>query len=104
MHDPTSLNKQGADTGTEYRSMILYTTDEQKKEIDTFIKKLNKSDPGGKPVVTEVKLLGKFYEAEIYHRSFYANNPDQPYCQIIIEPKVQKLQKEFAQLLKEKSK
>jgi peptide-methionine (S)-S-oxide reductase len=104
MHDPTSLNRQGADTGTEYRSIILLTDEKQKKEINAFIKKLNASDPKGKPVVTEVKPLEKFYEAELYHRSYYASNPDQPYCQIIIEPKVQKLQKEFVKLLKEKIK
>jgi peptide-methionine (S)-S-oxide reductase len=103
-HDPTSLNRQGADTGTEYRSIVLYMNDKQKKEINAFIKKLTLSDPHGKPVLTEVKPLEKFYEAEMYHRSYFANNPDQPYCQIIIEPKVQKLQKEFAQLLKDKSK
>ena len=103
-HDPTSLNRQGADTGTEYRSAIFYATDAQKREIAAFIKKLNASGPNGKPIVTEVKPLEKFYEAEMYHRNFYAENPDQPYCQIIIEPKVQKLQKEFAELLKNKSK
>jgi peptide-methionine (S)-S-oxide reductase len=103
-HDPTSLNRQGADTGTEYRSAVFYANDGQKKEIDSFIKRLDASDPNGKPVVTEVKPLGKFYEAELYHRSYYASNPDQPYCQIIIEPKVQKLQREFAELLKNKGK
>ena len=101
-HDPTSLNRQGADSGTEYRSIILYANDGQKKEIGEFIKKFIKSDPNGKPIVTEVRPLEKFYEAELYHRSYFASNPDQPYCQIIIEPKMQKLQKQFAQLLKEK--
>jgi peptide-methionine (S)-S-oxide reductase len=101
-HDPTSLNKQGSDVGTQYRSIVLYTTDEQKKATEAFVKQLDKSDPKGRPVVTEVKPLEKFYEAERYHKSYFANNRDMPYCQIIIEPKVQKLQEKFAELLKEK--
>ncbi len=99
-HDPTTVNKQGADVGTQYRSVILYSDETQKNDAESFIKKLNDSDPAGKPVVTEVKPLQKFYEAEDYHRDYFKNNPAQPYCQIIIEPKVQKLEKEFAALLK----
>jgi peptide-methionine (S)-S-oxide reductase len=102
-HDPTVLNRQGNDIGTQYRSIILYTSDEQKHEAETFIKALDASDPKGKPVVTEVKPLDKFYEAESYHRNYFANNREMPYCQIIIEPKVQKLQEKFAALLKEKT-
>lgn len=103
-HDPTTLNRQGNDVGTQYRSIILYSDDSQKKDAEAFIKKLADSDPNGRPVVTEVRPLEKFYEAEQYHRDFFARNADQPYCQVIIEPKVQKLQKEFAELLKQKSK
>ncbi len=103
-HDPTSLNKQGHDVGTEYRSIILYSNEEHKAAIEAFIKKLTDSDPNGKPVVTEIKPLDVFYEAEKYHRNYFADNRDMPYCQIVIEPKVVKLQKEFAALLKEKAK
>ena len=98
-HDPTTLNRQGADVGTQYRSIVLYTSDTQKRDAEAFIKKLHDSDPGGKPVVTEVKPLEAFYPAEDYHRNYFKNNPNQPYCQLIIEPKVEKLQKEFAALL-----
>ena len=101
-HDPTALNRQGPDVGTEYRSLVLYTNDDQKREAGKFIKTLNASDPKGKPVVTEVKPLEKFYEAERYHKNYFADNRDMPYCQIVIEPKVIKLQEKFAQLLKEK--
>jgi peptide-methionine (S)-S-oxide reductase len=99
-HDPTTLNRQGADIGTQYRSLVFYATDQQKKDAEAFIKKLNESDPNGKPVVTEIKPLEKFYEAEDYHHNYFKKNSGQPYCQVIIEPKVDKLQKEFAELLK----
>jgi peptide-methionine (S)-S-oxide reductase len=99
-HDPTTINRQGADIGAQYRSIVLTTTDEQKRAAIAFIKKLNDADPGGRPVVTEVKPLEKFYEAEDYHKNYFKNNPTQPYCQVIIEPKVQKLEKEFAELLR----
>jgi peptide-methionine (S)-S-oxide reductase len=102
-HDPTTLNRQGNDVGTQYRSIVLYTTPEQRDAATAFIKKLTDSDPGGRPVVTEIKPLDKFYEAESYHQDYFAKNPNQPYCQLIIEPKVEKLQKEFAELLAKKS-
>jgi peptide-methionine (S)-S-oxide reductase len=105
-HDPTTLNRQGNDVGTQYRSAVFYTSDAQRDAALAFVAKLNASDPGGKPVVTEVTPLSldKFYPAEDYHRNYFANNPNQPYCQLIIEPKVEKLQKQFAELLKEKAK
>jgi peptide-methionine (S)-S-oxide reductase len=99
-HDPTTRNRQGNDVGTQYRSTILYADEGQKNAAEAFIKKLDASDPNGKPVVTEVKPLDTFYEAEDYHREYFKNNPAQPYCQLVIEPKVEKLQKEFAELLK----
>ena len=101
-HNPTTLNRQGADVGTEYRSIILYSGEEQKNDAEAFIKKLNDSDPNGHPIVTEVKPLEKFYPAENYHRDFFEKYRNQPYCEIVIEPKVEKLQKEFAELLKHK--
>jgi len=104
-HDPTTRNRQGNDVGTQYRSAIFYTNDAQRDEAQRFIKELEASDPGGKPVVTEVvRWDGTFYDAEEYHREYYKRNPNAGYCQVIIEPKVEKLQKQFADLLKEKSK
>jgi peptide-methionine (S)-S-oxide reductase len=99
-HDPTTANRQGNDVGTQYRSIILYANDVQKKEAEKFIETLNASDPGGKPVVTELKSLEKFYEAENYHRQYYKNNSYQPYCQVVISPKIAKLEKEFKNILK----
>ena len=103
-HDPTTLNRQGNDVGTQYRSIVLFTTDEQKRAAEAFIKKLDGSDPKGRPVVTEVEPLTQFYEAEDYHRDYFKNHRMQSYCQVIIEPKAQKLEKEFSALLEEKSK
>jgi peptide-methionine (S)-S-oxide reductase len=103
-HDPTTLNRQGNDVGTQYRSAIFYATPEQEAEAEKFIEELTASDPKGRPIVTEVMPLGEFYDAEDYHRQYFKNHPEQGYCQVIIEPKVEKLQKQFANLLKEKSK
>jgi peptide-methionine (S)-S-oxide reductase len=103
-HDPTTLNRQGNDVGTQYRSAIFYTTPEQEAEAEKFIAELTASDPDGRPIVTEVMPLGEFYDAEDYHRQYFKNHPGAGYCQVIIEPKVEKLQKQFATLLKEKSK
>lgn len=99
-HDSTQLNRQGADVGTQYRSVIFYTTEQQREESLKFIEELNSSSEEGSPVVTEVTPLDKFYPAENYHRDYYARNKNQSYCQVIIAPKLQKVQKEFAELLK----
>lgn len=99
-HDPTTLNRQGNDVGTQYRSVIFYTSDEEKDEAENFIKDLNDNKAYEKPVVTEVVKLEKFYPAEDYHHDYYANNHDNPYCQIVIAPKIEKLQKRFAELIK----
>ena len=96
-HDPTTLNRQGEDIGTQYRSAIFYTTEEQKKEAEMYIKKLNESEPRA---VTEVRPLDAFYEAEEYHRKYYLNNASAPYCQIVINPKIEKLKDRFHELLK----
>ena len=101
MHDPTTLNRQGNDVGTDYRSIILYTNDGQRREAEEFIKNLNKD---GAKVVTELKPLGEFYEAEGYNQDFYKNNSDKPYCQIVINPKIDKLKEKFNQLLKSSEK
>jgi peptide-methionine (S)-S-oxide reductase len=91
-HDPTTRNRQGADVGTQYRSVIFYTTPEQKKEIESYIKEI----PGA---VTEIEPLTKFYEAEDYHKDYFATHPGNPYCEIVINPKLEKVQKEYADLL-----
>jgi peptide-methionine (S)-S-oxide reductase len=103
-HDPTTLNRQGNDIGTQYRSAIFYDTDEQKEKAESLIAELNASKAYDKPVVTEVAPLGPFYPAETYHRGYYRNHSDQPYCQIVIAPKLEKLEKKFAQLLKDSNK
>ncbi len=99
-HDPTTLNRQGNDVGTQYRSIILYANEEQKQEAENFIKELKDSLAYDKPIVTEIKPLGEFYEAEAYHRKYCENNPYQPYCSLIISPKVEKLHKQFTEILK----
>jgi peptide-methionine (S)-S-oxide reductase len=96
-HDPTSLNRQGADVGTEYRSVIFYTTEDQKRRAQSFIADLRASDIR---IVTELVPLETFYEAEDYHQQYYRNNSYAPYCQFVIEPKLAKLHAKFAQLLK----
>jgi len=100
-HDPTTLNQQGYDKGTEYRSVIFYTTPEQKNEAEAFIKNMNESNSMGAPVVTELVPLEKFYEAEDYHKDYYANHENAGYCQVVINPKLEKVQKQFAELLKD---
>ena len=97
MHDPTTLNRQGADIGSEYRSMVLCTTDTQKIETEKFITELNQTGP---KVVTEVRPLEKFYEAEEGHKQFYKNNIDSPYCQVVINPKMEKLKARFKELIR----
>ncbi len=98
VHDPTTLNRQGNDVGTQYRSIILYTNEEQKGRAEAFLAKLNEG--GGAPAVTEVKPLSVFYPAEEYHRQYYKNNPTQGYCQFVINPKLEKVRTRFNELLK----
>lgn len=98
-HDPTSLNKQGQDEGVQYRSIILYYNDEQKKEAEDFINGINASHPDDKPVVTEIQKLTYFYKAEEEHKNYYEKNSATSYCQVIINPKLEKVQKEFRELL-----
>jgi peptide-methionine (S)-S-oxide reductase len=100
-HDPTTLNRQGADVGTQYRSLILYTTEAQREAAENFIEKINASSEDGAPAVTEIEPLTKFYVAEDYHRDYYARNKNAGYCQVVINPKLEKVQKEFANLLKD---
>jgi len=99
-HDPTTLNRQGNDVGTQYRSVVLYASEDQRREAENFIAELNAGSPDGQPVVTQVRPLEEFYEAEEYHRKYYQNNSYQPYCQGVISPKLHKVHKQFARLLK----
>jgi len=99
-HDPTTRNRQGNDVGTQYRSIILTTTEDQKREADAFIQELDFADSSGKPIVTEVKTLDLFYEAEDYHKKYYERNASQPYCQVVIDPKLKKVKEKFAGLMK----
>ncbi len=99
-HDPTTLNRQGHDVGNQYRSIILYTQPEQKNSINHFIQDLTQNKTFSAPIVTEVKPLSTFYPAETNHQNFYQNNQEQPYCQVVINPKINKLRTGFAHLLK----
>ncbi len=98
-HDPTTVNRQGNDVGTQYRSVIFFTTPEQKAECEKFISEINASNEHGAPVATDVEPLTEFYEAENYHRDYFARNPHNSYCSIIINPKLEKVQREFSALL-----
>lgn len=100
LHDPTTLNRQGNDAGTQYRSIILYNSPEQQAQIQESIDK-TAAKLWGDHITTEVVPLEKFYPAEDYHQDYFNKNPEQGYCQVIINPKLAKLTKKFAQLLKD---
>jgi peptide-methionine (S)-S-oxide reductase len=100
IHDPTTLNRQGADVGTQYRSAIFYHDEEQKKIAEELIKDLNAQQIWDKPIVTQVEKLDKFYMAEDYHQEYFARNQYQPYCMAVVAPKVSKFRKHFLELLK----
>lgn len=102
VHDPTTLNRQGADTGTQYRSAIFYKNQEQKVAAQTIINTLKKAKVYDSPIVTTLEPLTKFYKAEAYHQNYYANNKNQPYCQMVIQPKIEKFEKLFKDRLKKK--
>jgi peptide-methionine (S)-S-oxide reductase len=94
-HDPTQLNRQGNDVGTQYRSVIFYHTDAQRVLAEAYIKKLNDEKVYDKPVVTQVQAMPVFYEAEDYHQNYYRLNSEQGYCQYVIQPKLEKFKKVF---------
>ena len=100
IHDPTSLNRQGADVGTQYRSAIFYHSPEQKATAEQLIAELNKEAIWDKPIVTSVEPLKVFYKAETYHKDYYKKHPKEPYCQIVIAPKIAKLQHRFIDKIK----
>lgn len=99
-HDPTTLNRQGSDTGAQYRSVIFYHDNEQKEKAEHYKEELNKSGAWNDPVVTEISQFKKFYKAEDYHQNYFKKNPGQGYCAFIIAPKVEKFEKVFSNMLK----
>ncbi len=100
-HDPTSLNRQGNDVGTQYRSVIFYHNQEQKQQAEELKKKLNESGAYDKAVVTEISPYTTFYKAEDYHQNYYNNNGDEPYCRMVIQPKIDKFKAVFRNKLKQ---
>ncbi len=99
-HDPTTLNRQGNDVGTQYRSVIFYHDDEQKQKAEHYKEELDKSGAWNKPIVTAIEPFTNFYSAENYHQNYYNNNPRQMYCQYVIRPKLEKFEKVFKEELK----
>ena len=104
VHDPTTLNRQGGDIGTQYRSSIFYANEEQNKEAKSIIDQLNNEKAYSNPIVTTLEPLTKFYIAEDYHQNYYENNKNQQYCQMVIQPKIEKFEKLFKDRLKNKQK
>jgi peptide-methionine (S)-S-oxide reductase len=100
MHDPTTLNRQGADIGTQYRSVIYYGSDAQKATAEALIKELNAEGIWGSTIVTQIEPAPPFYPAELYHQQYYQRNPNAGYCQVVIAPKVAKLRQKFAHRLR----
>ncbi|MCA8830113.1 peptide-methionine (S)-S-oxide reductase MsrA [Hymenobacter pini] len=99
-HDPTTLNRQGADTGTQYRSAVFYHNDEQHRLAEEYKQKLNAAHAFPNPIVTEITAATTFYPAEDYHQNYYNQNGQQPYCQFVVKPKVDKVRQVFADKLK----
>lgn len=100
IHDPTTLNRQGADVGTQYRSAVFYHTPEQQAVAGEVMREIAEAGVWNDPIVTEVVPFRQFYPAEDYHQEYYRNNPGQPYCQVVIEPKVAKFRKQYVDRLK----
>ena len=100
IHDPTTLNRQGADIGTQYRSAVFYHSPEQERVAREVIDELNRNKVWDDPIVTQVVPFTTYYPAEQYHQDYFAQNPDQPYCQVVIAPKVAKFRKAFGERLK----
>jgi len=100
VHDPTTLNRQGADVGTQYRSAIFWHDEGQRQTAEEVVAEIAKDHIWKKPIVTQILPLEKFYPAEEYHRDYFSKHPEQAYCQIVIAPKIDKLQKKWANRLK----
>ena len=103
IHDPTTLNRQGNDVGTQYRSAIFYHGDEQKAAAEQSIGEITEARIWSRPIVTEIVPLTDFYPAEVYHQDYFKNNPYQPYCQVVVAPKVAKFRKQYFSRLKKQS-
>ena len=103
-HDPTTLNRQGHDSGTQYRSAVFYHSDEQREQAEKYKKQLDAAKTFSGPIVTEITKFEKFYPAEKYHQDYFNQNPSQQYCAYVIRPKVEKFQKEFGDLLNKEQK
>lgn len=99
-HDPTQLNRQGNDVGTQYRSAIYYHNDQQKKQAEFLVKRLNEEKAYPNPIVTEISPYKEFYKAEDYHTNYYKLNPNNPYCQMVVKPKAEKFKKVFEELVR----
>ncbi len=99
-HDPTTPNRQGADVGEQYRSVVLYENDEDKQTAERVAQEIQESLKDGTRVVTQIIPLGKFFPAESYHQNYFQSNTSAPYCQLVIEPKIEKVRKRFAELVK----
>jgi peptide-methionine (S)-S-oxide reductase len=99
IHDPTTLNRQGADVGTQYRSVIFYHTPEQKAIAEQAIAGITAAGIWDAPIVTELAELEKFYPAEAYHQEYFEKNPGNPYCQVVVAPKVSKFRQKFVEKL-----
>jgi peptide-methionine (S)-S-oxide reductase len=99
IHDPTTLNRQGADVGTQYRSVVFYHTPEQQAKAERRIAELNAAHVRDRPIVTQVLPFEVFYPAEAYHQEYFRHNPGQPYCQVVVGPKVAKFRKQFGDRL-----
>ena len=100
VHDPTTLNRQGEDVGTQYRSAIFYHNDRQTAIAEALVRELNEAHLWDKPIVTQVVPLGKFYVAEDYHREYFSRHPEQSYCQAVISPKISKFRKQWTERLR----
>jgi len=100
VHDPTTLNRQGADVGTQYRSAIFYHNEKQKEIAERSKKKIDASGIFSNPVITEISAYQNFYQAEDYHQNYFDNNPNQPYCRIVISPKLKKFREKYKGSLK----
>lgn len=103
VHDPTTLDRQGNDVGTQYRSVVFYHNEHQKRIAEEVIKEVNDSKMWGRAVVTQLLPFETFYRAEEYHQRYFENNPNQPYCQAVIAPKVSKFRKHYFDMLKKSS-
>jgi peptide-methionine (S)-S-oxide reductase len=101
IHDPTTLNRQGEDVGTQYRSVVFYQNEQQKQDVENLVRQLDAKSTYADPIVTQVEPSQNFYAAEDYHEQYFARNPNQGYCRVVVGPKVQKFKKQFSSKLQQ---